>query len=124
METVLPSLLKEASNSFPTTLAALHDWRPPWQAVPSAPAAAVVQTVQVERTPQESAVHALLAAHPASVDALARLLGVEPVWAAMGSPIAAGAADVAILSPSESGAHELLLQYPQAADALGALLGQ
>ncbi len=122
LESVLPGLLKEASNCFPTTLNALRDWQPPWQVVPVAPAPAAKQANQVERSPQEAAVFALLAAHPASSEALARLFGVEPQWAtaeAAGSPSTpAGAA----LSPTEAGAHDLLLQYPGAADALSALL--
>jgi hypothetical protein len=126
VDSVLPNLMKEASNCFPPTLAALRDWRPPWQAVPAATAPTVeAKAASVERGPEEAAVFALLAEHPATTDALARLLGVEPAWS-RAAPAVAGAAPTPAsgsVSPDEKGAHGLLAEHPQTAAALGALLG-
>jgi hypothetical protein len=125
LDAVLPNLMKEASNCFPTTLSALREWKPPWQAAPAAaPApAAEVKPAAVERSPQESAVFALLKEHPASVEALARLLGVEPAWTLAAPAGAAAPAAGAALSPQEAAARGLLTEYPQTAAALAGLLG-
>src|SRR5262249_36103244 len=114
----------EASNCFPTSLAALRDWKPPWQAAPAAPPApAQERPAAVERSPEEEAAFALLKDHSASVEALARLLGVEPTWAAAPARAADSAAGVA-LSPEEEAARGLLTEHPQTAAALAALLGK
>jgi hypothetical protein len=122
LDAVLPNLMKEASSSFPTTLSALRDWQPPWQAVPAiAPAPAEeVRPAVVERSPQEAAVFALLVEPPASVEALARLLGVEPARA----KTAVAPATSRSPSPVELGARGLMTEHPQTAAALAELLAK
>jgi len=124
LDSVLPNLMKEASSCFPTTLEALRDWQPPWQVVPAAPAAvAEAKPAAIERSPQEAAVFALLADNPDSIEALSRLLGVEPTWASR-VPGSESAPTAGIsLSPAEAAAHGLLTEYPESVAALAALLG-
>ena len=116
-ETVLPALLKEASSIMPASLAALADWRPPWQSSPS-PAMGSSPEEVATPSPAEAAVAALLAAWPATTDALARILGVEPAPASRPpGPQAPG--------PHEGkpgSARDLLLRYPATAVAMAGLL--
>jgi hypothetical protein len=70
-----PLLVREAGRIFPGRLAALDPWVPPWLAQPD-PAAA-----RPKRRPTAGGV-ALLAAHPATCDAVAELLGCDGEWAA------------------------------------------
>jgi len=70
-----PLLIREAGRIFPSRLAVLDEWVPPWLAedvAPTAPRAARGRGV------------ALLAAHPATCDAVANLLGCEGTWEADG----------------------------------------
>ncbi|RNG38367.1 DUF5682 family protein [Streptomyces botrytidirepellens] len=97
-----PLLIREAGRIFPGRLSALDAWVPPWQAQP-----------EPEATP--SAAHAdgnrrsaLLAAHPATCDAVANLLGCDGTWATADSHHPAGAA--------------LAGRHPDTAVALEALL--
>jgi hypothetical protein len=115
--TVLPGLLKEASLCFPETLEALRDWLPPWQA-----AAPETASAAVELSPAEAAVRALLVARPASTNALAVLLGVEPVWRGPAAGEAAAVTRAGTLSGNEAAVQELLREHPQALAALADLL--
>jgi hypothetical protein len=66
-----PLLIREAGRIFPSRLPALDEWVPPWLAtepVPVAPRSARGRGVP------------LLAAHPATCDAIASLLGCEETW--------------------------------------------
>lgn len=96
-----PLLIREAGRVFPGRLAALDTWVPPWRARPSGPAKAPSRGAG----PGPGA--ALLAAHPAPLDALAGLLGCDGTWE-KAIPDAAGAA--------------LVGRYPRTAEALGVLL--
>jgi hypothetical protein len=96
-----PLLIREAGRTFPGRLAALDGWTPPWLAEPE-PAAALPSA----GAPAAAGRAALLAAHPATCDALAGLLGCEGAWAAQGSA-APGAA--------------LLARHPETAAALAQL---
>jgi Family of unknown function (DUF5682) len=118
-DSVLPGLLKEASASFPTSLAALREWQPPWQkrAAATEPTTAAPT---VDRSPTETAVHELLREAPEGVEAMARLLGVEPVWTAVGEAPAGGAQ----LSPTEEGARTLVTEYAEGVTALAALVAR
>jgi hypothetical protein len=93
-----PLLIREAGRIFPGRLAALDAWVPPWRAGP-APAPKAVR-------PARRGV-ALLAAHPATCDALAGLLGCDAPWTAS-DPAPYGAA--------------LLTRHPATALALESLL--
>ncbi len=92
-----PLLIREAGRIFPSRLAALDEWVPPWKAQPA--------PVPANKPASRGA--ALLAAHPATCDALATLLGCDDPWAT-GEPSPAGVA--------------LIRQHPATADALEALL--
>ena len=97
-----PLLIREAGRVFPGRLAALDAWIPPWRAEP-APA-----DVRPSRA-RSSAPRGLplLAAHPATCDAVASLLGCDDGWTAADQP--------------PSGAA-LLAHHPHTAEALAALL--
>jgi hypothetical protein len=68
-----PLLIREAGRIFPGKLPALDAWVPPWRDQP-APAA-----TQAARSGGAQGV-ALLAAHPATCDAVATLLGCDEPW--------------------------------------------
>ncbi|MDX2817530.1 DUF5682 family protein [Streptomyces sp. PA03-5A] len=95
-----PLLIREAGRIFPGRLAALDEWVPPWRAAQPTPPA----LTPAHQSPRGVS---LLAAHPATTDALAHLLGCNDPWATP-EPELAGAA--------------LLDRYPETAEALGALL--
>ena len=120
MDSVLPNLLKEAGLCFPTTLEALRTWQPPWRQAAAAPVPTVAPAA-MERSPAETAVHGLLAANPASTDAPARMLGVEPVWAAEARGVTQQRTQDAA-SPAETAVRELLREHPAAVAALAGLL--
>ncbi|MFE6664821.1 hypothetical protein ACFVFH_14840 [Streptomyces sp. NPDC057697] len=67
-----PLLIREAGRTFPGRLAALDTWVPPWRAQPEA--------VPQARSAEDVRGCALLAAHPATCDAVASLLGCEGTW--------------------------------------------
>ncbi|MGD0603980.1 MAG: DUF5682 family protein [Streptosporangiaceae bacterium] len=69
-----PLLTREAGRIFPGQLSALDEWVPPWRVQPEPGAVPTAQGA--------SAGHgiALLAAHPATCDAAARLLGCDGTW--------------------------------------------
>ncbi|WP_030263868.1 DUF5682 family protein [Streptomyces sp. NRRL B-24484] len=94
-----PLLIREAGRIFPGRLAALDAWVPPWRAPQPDPAAL--------RPAGGGGGAALLAAHPASCDALAALLGCEGGWASPDS----GPAGAALVGrhPDAAGALEALL---------------
>ncbi|PYC79746.1 hypothetical protein C7C46_13765 [Streptomyces tateyamensis] len=97
-----PLLTREAGRIFPGKLGALDAWTPPWLAESAPAPVRPRRTSSGIGTDQGSA---LLAAHPASCDALAALLGCEGVWQ---QPAAAGLA--------------LPARYPETAEALASLL--
>jgi hypothetical protein len=71
-----PLLIREAGRIFPGRLAALDDWVPPWRVQPEPEAVHPVQSTGAGRG------IALLAAHPATCDAMASLLGCDGTWEA------------------------------------------
>ena len=101
-----PLLIREAGRIFPGRLAALDVWVPPWQAQPKQETRPGRQTRPGREAPAGQGI-ALLAAHPATCDAVASLLGCDGTW-----PTAA---------PAPSGAA-LAGRHPQTALALEALL--
>jgi hypothetical protein len=98
-----PLLVREAGRVFPGRLAALDTWLPPWRGrdLP-APASR-------SRPAGASGGVALLAAHPATCDAVARLLDCDEPWTAgdQGRPVGVA----------------LLTRHPATAEALHTLLG-
>jgi hypothetical protein len=121
-DSVLPSLLKEASACFPADLKALSTWTPPWDA-PATPARTVARTEQaaVAVSEEERAVQNLLREHRESTEALAQLLGAAPVWPEIGS---AKTTVAATGSPEEEAVERLLGDHPESADALAMLLAK
>ncbi|MFI9544101.1 hypothetical protein ACIHAR_09195 [Streptomyces sp. NPDC052016] len=97
-----PLLIREAGRVFPARLPDLDAWTPPWHPArePAAP--------HPEGTPAPAHGVALLAAHPATCDALADLLGCDGAWAGPEPAIPRGSA--------------LLTRHPDTATALEALL--
>ncbi|MFE0732934.1 hypothetical protein ACFW2X_32805 [Streptomyces antibioticus] len=96
-----PLLIREAGRVFPARLAELDAWVPPWR-LPQQPTG-------VRPEPAGRAAGAALpAAHPATCDALADLLGCDGTWQTAG-PAATGAA--------------LLTRHPATARDLTELLG-
>jgi hypothetical protein len=89
-----PMLIREAGRVFPSRLAALDEWVPPWQAQPAL----------APPKPTGCGV-ALLASHPTTCDALAGLLGCDDPWA----------------EPGQQGVA-LVSRHPATAEALEALL--
>ncbi|MFI9627388.1 hypothetical protein [Streptomyces sp. NPDC052042] len=69
-----PLLIREAGRMFPGRLAALDTWVPPWRARPEPEAVRPVGGAAAARGV------ALLAAHPATCDAVAGLLGCDGSW--------------------------------------------
>jgi len=97
-----PLLIREAGRIFPGQLPALDAWVPPWRGQPA------LAAPRAPRAPRCAARGvALLAAYPATCDAVAALLGCDDPWAAA-EPAPAGAA--------------LLGRYPATVLALEALL--
>ncbi|MFJ7250194.1 hypothetical protein ACIQWA_36925 [Kitasatospora sp. NPDC098652] len=94
-----PKLTKEAGRIFPGRLAELDAWVPPWLAPAPQPARPGSSTA--------GRGSALLAAHPATCDALAGLLDCDGPWTAPHTP--AGSA--------------LLGRHPETGGALASLLG-
>ncbi|TVL91050.1 DUF5682 family protein [Streptomyces sp. SAJ15] len=97
-----PLLIREAGRVFPGRLAALDEWVPPWRARTQPDAVAPARHPNGGRRGV-----ALLAAHPATCDAVADLLGCEGTWE---TP-----------DPGPSGAA-LVGRHPDTALALEALL--
>ncbi|MFE2267092.1 hypothetical protein [Streptomyces griseosporeus] len=97
-----PLLIREAARIFPARLADLDTWVPPWRADPApAPARSSGRAATGPRGLP------LLAAHPATCDALADLLGCEDTW------------ETADQAPAGTA---LLARHPRTAQALEALL--
>jgi hypothetical protein len=91
-----PRLTREAARTFPAALPALDAWIPPWLQSEAVP----VRAAAGERV-------GLLAAHPATCDAAADLLGYDGAWAQDSEP---------------SRSVGLLTEHPATAAALEALL--
>ncbi|MEU5642281.1 hypothetical protein [Streptomyces milbemycinicus] len=106
---LVPVLVREAGRTFPAALPAVDAWVPPWSARPTA---SMVQPGGADAAPG-GVVARLLAAHPATCDAVAGSLGYDAGWRTA--------------EPGDGGARrleagELLTRYPQTADAVAALL--
>ncbi|MCH0568492.1 hypothetical protein I3F60_04335 [Streptomyces sp. MUM 136J] len=98
-----PLLIREAGRVFPGRLAALDAWVPPWHGEPAAEPAGLSRAGSAGRGALP-----LLAAHPATCDATAHLLGCEGTWQ--------------VAAPAPAG-PVLLARHPRTAQALQVLLG-
>ncbi|MEV0975445.1 hypothetical protein [Streptomyces sp. NPDC049915] len=97
-----PLLIREAGRIFPARLAELDAWTPPWRAAPAPTAARASR----DRAAGPRGLP-LLAAHPATCDAVADLLGCAGPWRTA--------------EPAPDGVA-LLARHPQTAEAVEALL--
>lgn len=104
---LVPVLTREAGRTFPGALAAIDGWTPPWLARRT-PAVATGP-----RQPAAGPVGAFLAAHPASTDAVAGLLGCPGEWVAPND----------VPDSGFSGPSPLLTAFPATAEAVAALIG-
>lgn len=110
---VLQPLLKEASSCFPSDLAGLLVWRPPWEAEATPPPAkAPASTLNAT----EKSIQELLRDQPDTTNALAVLLGLSTEWSVQPASGAVGA------TARETPAGSLLVEYPATTHALAALL--
>jgi hypothetical protein len=107
---LVPVLTREAGRTFPATLDALDAWNPPWNA--RQPATEPGAAGPASGT---GVAGAFLAAHPASADAVAELLGCAGEWS---GPVGQTA------SPAADAAAAVLAAHPESAAAVGALIGQ
>ena len=117
---MLPALLKEAAACFPANLAGLRDWQPPWEtAAPPPLAVSRSEPTAISLSEEEAAVQSLLREQPATTEALARLLGAEPVW-----PEAAtrNTLNPATVGGEEATVQTLLTEHPETSKALAALI--
>lgn len=96
-----PLLIREAGRIFPGRLPMLDEWVPPWRAQP--------EPVAAQPEWYGGGGVTLLAAHPATCDAVASLLGCDGAW----EPAA----------PHPRGA-ELVGRHPDTAVALEVLLAE
>ncbi|MFE5093789.1 hypothetical protein ACFRCI_26440 [Streptomyces sp. NPDC056638] len=94
-----PLLIREAGQIFPSRLAVLDEWVPPWRAQP--------QAVHTARRADVGRGCTLLVAHPAACDAVASLLGCDGTWETV-DPGPSGAA-LAGRHPDTAVALEVLL---------------
>ncbi|MFE6550760.1 hypothetical protein ACFVHS_20520 [Streptomyces sp. NPDC057746] len=96
-----PLLIREAGRIFPGRLAALDEWVPPWREPSGAPRAGRTVRAGASRGV------ALPAAHPATCDAVATLLGWDGAW----QPATAGPEGATLLArhPETAAALEVLL---------------
>ncbi|MFI1417721.1 hypothetical protein ACH4VX_06960 [Streptomyces sp. NPDC020731] len=99
---LVPLMVREAGRTFPGRLAELDAWVPPWRMPGTDPFAAR----PVSPVPRGAA---LPAAHPATCDAVAELLGCDEGWASSELPTPSGAA--------------LMPAHPATCDAVAELLG-
>nr|WP_276598854.1 DUF5682 family protein [Nannocystis sp. SCPEA4] len=130
---VMQTLVKEAGLAFPRELGKLGAWEFAWdRSVPVAPppvpkarseakpaAKATAAAPAIERSPAELAVATLLRAEPATLDALAGLLGVPGTWMPL-----AGAADEAAASAAEAEAEPVAAEDAEPASAVDTPLAQ
>lgn len=100
-----PLLIREAGRIFPGRLDALDAWTPPWREVPDTAALRTAGTGGAGGGAVAGA--ALLAAHPATCDAVAGLLGCEGSWRPA-DPAPPGAL-LAARHPDTAAALEVLL---------------
>ncbi|MDT0343551.1 DUF5682 family protein [Streptomyces litchfieldiae] len=103
---LVPVLVREAGRTFPAALSAVDSWVPPWATSAAAPR-------PVTAPAPAGPVAELLAARPATCDAVAGLLGLGGEWRAAG-PAPGGAGH------PEAGA--LLARHPETAGAVAELL--
>ncbi|WP_406700863.1 DUF5682 family protein [Singulisphaera sp. Ch08] len=116
-DAALPILMKEAASLFPTSLAALASWQPPWyrpvaslETTSTTSNEAIPTHVRVVLGPAEQAVASLLAGQQATTDALAAALGLPITWSVATT---AGETDqpATVASPEQNAVRALLRAF-------------
>jgi hypothetical protein len=107
---LLPVLIREAGRTFPGTLAGVDSWTPPW----TRPAAGISAPSVAPTGP----VVGFLADHPATVDAVAALLGCDAGWLA--NVRSSDAPDHPSVAPES--VRAFLSWFPETAEAMAGLL--
>ncbi|WP_019927517.1 DUF5682 family protein [Nocardia sp. BMG111209] len=102
---LVPTLIREASRTFPPTLPTLDTWTPPWSTTPPP------DTTPLPPPPPRGPLTTLLTTHPTTSTALATLLGYETTW------------EQTTPTP-ESPVAVLVDRYPSAANALATTLAR
>lgn len=110
---LVPVLVREAGRTFPAALSAVDVWVPPWSA---RPAASQAEAGAAEAAPG-GAVARLLAAHPATCDAVAETLGYDAGWQDTESGL-----DPQVGVTGRGEVAGLLTRHPRTADAVARLL--
>jgi hypothetical protein len=103
----VPALVREAARTFPGALSAVDAWVPPWSAS-SAPAIRAVAARPAAAGPSAE----LLRRYPATVDAVAELLGCTGQWQ-----------EVEATEPGHPAVRALLAEYPDPTLAVLDLIG-
>ncbi|MDG3004335.1 DUF5682 family protein [Paludisphaera mucosa] len=126
-DAALPVLVKEAAAVFPSGLDALAAWTPPWnrnRSEAEKPDFEVASPAPARAAsgPAERAAAALLAAHPATTDALATAMGLSTTWSEA-EPTPASHSASPPNPPEVEAARALLRAFPATSRAVGSLLG-
>lgn len=125
----LPILMKEAASLFPTSLDTLADWQAPWyrragSSVPttSSPSCLTAAPLQVPLGPTEQAAASLLAAQPATTEALATAMGLPSHWSKAATSCNLEPPSTVVSSEYEA-VRTLLLAFPSTLQAVSRLNG-
>ena len=78
--TALPGLVKEAAASFPSNLADLETWTPPWQSAPAKPAPTTQQQTAAPSEASNPIVSGFISEFKSTTNALAQSLGLDQTW--------------------------------------------
>ena len=125
--TALPTLVKEAVALFPTDLDALAEWQAPWyrHVAGIETGTAVESVVATDSTaildPSQQAAASLLAAYPATTEALAVALGLTVVWAKRCGAVTAE--PTGLRSEEHDSVSALLHRFPSTVKAMAEVLG-
>ncbi|MCB9641304.1 MAG: hypothetical protein H6727_20560 [Myxococcales bacterium] len=135
--TLMPSIIQEVSQLYPSATKDLGEWIAPWyrarkkrKLVGQPQAAAATPTVPTGPvlSPEERSLFQFLADHPQTTDALATSLSITGEWKqpsdGTAHPTGTTVATTSIFQDeAEAQAHQLLRDFPQATDALATSLG-
>jgi hypothetical protein len=127
-DAALPILVKEAAALFPGSLDALAGWQPPWYRSRSSPERSAASAATTPAPPRVApgrsgrAATSLLAAHRATIDALAAALGLSTAWSE--TPATTESEGPAAAESTEHNAVRALLDaFPSTVHAASSLLG-
>jgi hypothetical protein len=115
----LAILMKEAAAIFPKDLAALEKWEAPWEKAATTPDPKASRPQKSPRASERNTpCPSLVRTHPATTEALARMLGFDVLWTKSDDDHDENAAPDA----TASAVPKLLSRYPATANAWAAML--